>query len=236
MKMKRLFAYLTILAMMVLSSCSGRYDNAALNMYYKYADNENLTVAYLGGLTLNGDKIDALMIKANLNEDWDSLKNSFGMLTRHDSVTERPENQKVVSVGVGIDANFVKDLGLDTITDINQVDEERFNNMKEIIAGKIREIVGNFPTDGSISMDEYIDTLAVTVANQLLNEVIKMNEASLIEKNDSPMTDANEYGHKGYVSAADDNTRTIWLFFYDNQEECNNILKHISKDILTNYD
>ena len=74
-----------------------------------------------------------------------------------------------------------------------------------------------------MSLDEYLNTLAVAVANDLLNEVVEKNKAA--RQNDNST-------RRGYVSAADNNNRTIWLFFYNSQEECNNILTHIKDDIV----
>ena len=74
-----------------------------------------------------------------------------------------------------------------------------------------------------MSLDEYLNTLAVAVANDLLDEVVEKNKAA--RQNDNST-------RRGYVSAADNNNRTIWLFFYNSQEECNNILTHIKDDIV----
>lgn len=262
MKMRYLYAFLSVLAIMVLASCSNRSDHAALDLYYKYADNENLTVAYLGDFSLCGCKIDALMIQVNHDNDWSQLVQEFGMHPRHDSLPEGPDGQKAVSVGVEINADFVAELGLDTITDLNQVDEDRFNLLTGIITDKIREIVNNFPvsdstlpTDATIAgdgpvefgdgkntdMDEYLQTLAMAVANQLLNEVVMRNGTASGDQNelseedalfDFTKVNAYDYGHCGYVSVADESKRTIWLFFYDTQDECDNILTHINKDII----
>ena len=236
--MKNLFTFLTILTMMALASCSSQTEsssesgNAALDLYYQYAGRENLTVAYLGDFPLEGCKIDALMIQANDEEDWEQLKNEFGMHSEADSLGNSAdlEGEKNVSVGLEIDANFVSELGLDTITDLGQVDEERFNRMTQIIADKMREVVnataGDSPVitgDNSMGLDEYLNTLAVTVANDLLNEVVEKYKAARQDDNSI---------HRGYVSAADNNNRTIWLFFYNSQEECNNILTHIKEDII----
>lgn len=239
--MKNLFAFLSILVMMALASCSENPSdtdaslasgNTALDLYYRYADNENLTVAYLGDFSLNGNKIDALMIQVNIDDDWGQLVREFGMHKEQDSLrgdtvsafADQTENQRTVSVGVDIDADFVAELGLDTITDLSQVDDERFNRMTEIIAHKIRDIVVTFEEDKD--MEAYIDTLAVAVAQQLLNEVLMRNAP------DSTKVDAYDYGHNGYVSVADESNHTIWLFFYDSPEECDNILTHIKKEII----
>ena len=248
--MKNLFAFLTILTVMALASCSSHTEsstesgNAALDLYYQYADRENLTVAYLGDFSLEGCKIDALMIQANDEEDWEQLKSEFGMQSEADSLRDpsaNPEWEKKVSVGLEIDADFVSELGLDTITDLGQVDEERFNRMTQIIADKMREVViatvaDDSPAiigDKSMSLDEYLNSLAVAVANDLLNEVVEKNKA--VRQNDtfdSSNMEARDSTRRGYVSAADNNNRTIWLFFYNSQEECNNILTHIKDDIV----
>ena len=253
--MKNLFAFLTVLTMMALASCTGHSGNTeilsesgntALDLYYQYADRENLTVAYLGDFSLEGCKIDALMIQANDEEDWEQLKNEFGMQSDADSLWDSsasPEGEKKVSVGLEIDADFVSELGLDTITDLGQVDEERFNRMTQIIADKMREVVDATVADDSpviigdksMSLDEYLNTLAVAVANDLLNEVVEKNKA--VRQNhtiDSSNMEAGDSTRRGYVSAADNNNRTIWLFFYNSQEECNNILTHIREDIIVN--
>ena len=238
--MKNLFTFLTILTMMAVASCSSQTEsssesgNAALDLYYQYAGRENLTVAYLGDFPLEGCKIDALMIQANDEEDWEQLKNEFGMHSEADNLgvlSANPEGEKNVSVGLEIDANFVSEIGLDTITDLGQVDEERFNRMTQIIADKMREVVNATVADDgpviindkNMGLDEYLNTLAVTVANDLLNEVVENNKAARQDDNSI---------HRGYVSAADNNNRTIWLFFYNSQEECDNILMHIKDDII----
>lgn len=45
------------------------------------------------------------------------------------------------------------------------------------------------------------------------------------------MTNAITHGHCGYITAANHEKRSVWLFFYDNQVECNNILTHIKEDL-----
>ena len=277
--MKHLSTYLAILALTVLASCRQRWndgkpksepDNAALELYYKYADSD-LTVAYLGDFSLNGNKIDALMIQSNDSTEWHQIKLDFGMVPRCDSLccdsidcnlSVCPDDQKKMAISVGIDTDFLFDLGLDTITDLSQVDEERYKKMTDIIAGKIRGIVSSISDsirpndavivgentvaiDGSIvSMNEYVQTLAIAVSNSLLTELIRSNTLAndsaaineFIEEHehaiDSTMKSSRNYGHSGYISAADDCSMTLWLFFYDNQEECNVILTHIKDDLL----
>ncbi len=271
--MKHLSTYLLILVMALLASCEREQkhpeltvepDNAALELYYRYADNTNLTVAYLGDLTLGGNKIDALMIQTDSPSEWEQLKLDFAMTPRCDSTIGNlsvcPDDSATMAVGIGFDTDFLDALGLDTITNLDQVDEERFEAMTNIIADKIRDIVGSFEItdsvkandavivgqtaielDGeSMSTDEYTHALAVAIGNSLLEEIVAFNDStndmpeSLPYERviDSTMRSSRNYGHSGYISAADDHSNTLWLFFYDNQEECNNILTHIKEDLL----
>ena len=48
------------------------------------------------------------------------------------------------------------------------------------------------------------------------------------------MDDAQSHGHMGYVTAADNDEHALWLFFYDDQEERNTIITHISEDMIFN--
>ena len=242
--MKNSIAFLGLLTLMILASCKDKVDDTqsqtcpALDLYCKYACNENLTVAYLGDFSIKGCKIDALMIQANEEEDWEQLKAEFGMYSEADSLYDpsaNPEAERKVSVGLEIDANFILELGLDTITDLSQVDEERFDRLTQIITDKMREVVNNFALpDTTMPSDEYFNALAVVVANNLLSEVVEKNSAAVQQNDaiDASTVDTGNIARKGYVSAADNDKHTIWLFFYDNQEECNNILTHIKDDII----
>lgn len=228
--MGNIFKYIAIILMLGLFSCKEKNvqtqpdSNAALELYCRYADNEHLTVAYIGDFSLDGNKIDALMIQADNDDEWIRLKSEFGMITG---------DRKVVSVGIGIDTDFFKELGLDTVTDISQVDEERFNKMKEIIAGEIGGIVTGFPMPDKVDSanDDYLNIIANDIATALLNEMIK-NGSDFDNEDDINFVNANDYGHNGYVSAADADNRTIWLFFYDSMEEYAHIVSHIKEEFL----
>lgn len=102
----------------------------------------------------------------------------------------------------------------------------------------------NLMSDMSFGM-EFNDTTAVkrilqTVADQLNNNGLAYNDTVLntntrFEKIDQPssiMPGATQHGEDGYIVAVDHINHTLWVFFYDNAEECANILKHIRKDIM----
>ena len=75
---KSLIPYLAVLLALGLSACKEKTatpettpcQKAAMELYCKYADNANLTVAYLGDLSVNGKCIDALMLQADNETDW----------------------------------------------------------------------------------------------------------------------------------------------------------------------
>jgi hypothetical protein len=277
--MKNLFTYLAVLLAIGLSACKEKTEvpepkvceKAALDLYCKYADNENLTVAYLGDLSIHGKCIDALMLQANDEVDWETLKRDFGMMPPDTADIICPTDDKFVSVGVGIETDFLDDASLDTLTDISQVPEEDIERFTLIVAGKIREIMNSFQAPDSLlpntaiiigqgeveheatdnTYDDYILTVSRAVVVGLINERIEANAMAKNgstptgsatqsrlqqqkEQNDRIMDDAQSHGHIGYITAADYDNRTLWLFFYDDQEECNTIITHIREDIIIN--
>lgn len=255
-------------------------DNAALELYCKYADNASLTVAYLGDFSINEKSIDALMLQANNETDWETLKLDFGLVVCDTAnVVNGQNDDKVVSVGVGIETAFLDDSVFDTLTNISQIPEEDIERFTLIVAGKIREIMNSFQAPDSLlsntavivgqdevehevtesTYDDYILTVSRAVVVELINERIKAN--TLLENGSTNlpstnpgtediaaqgdlqklkqqgiqiMDDAQSHGHIGYITAADHDNRTLWLFFYDNQEECNTIITHIREDIIIN--
>lgn len=281
--MKNLFTYLAVLLVIGLSACKEKTEvtetkaceKAALELYCKYADNEDLTVAYLGDLSIHGKCIDALMIQANDEADWETLKQDFGMMPSGSAAMNCPNEDNPVMVGVGIETDFLDEAILDTLTDISQIPEEDIEKFTLIVADKIREIMKSFQAPDSLlpntaiiigqgeveheatdnTYDDYILTVSQAIVVGLINEKIEANvmgtstlrlasgttdsatQSGLQQQKefgDRIMDDAQSHGHIGYITAADYDNRTLWLFFYDDQEECNTIITHISEDIIIN--
>ncbi len=248
--MKNITALLSLLVMMAMVSCCERtdasdalrQDNAALALYYKYANDTNLTVAFIGDYVLDGNQIDALMLRAVFDDDWNRLKSEFGMFPELSGMCG---DTKVVSVGIDLDADFIEELGLDTITELSQVDEERIDKMTAIIVENIRGIVTEGPMrlnyEADFNMDEHVIAIAEEIGRDIIHELLVSRGAIPDEQGvasdglvfpDSTIKSVRDNGHKGYISAADDSSRTLWLFFYDDEEECKHILTHIREDIL----
>ena len=284
--MKRLFPYLALL-LAIVSACKERVENpvtkacekAALELYCKYADNEDLTVAYLGDLSIHGKCIDALMLQANEEADWETLKRDFGMMPCDTAALNCPSDDNPVMVGVGFETDFLDEAILDSLTDISQIPEEDIEKYTLIVAEKIREIMQSFQAPDSLlpntaiiigqgeieheatdnTYDDYILTVSRAIVVGLIEEKIQVNttgkdgNASIPqerlrteglttyeflqqqkEQGDRIMDDAQSHGHIGYITAADYDNLTLWLFFYDDQEECSTIITHIREDIIIN--
>ena len=279
--MSYIIKYLAFIVMAGVLACCGsgkdpnneedKCNNAALELYCKYADNDNLTVAYLGDFDLKGKKIDARMLQANDEHDWLRLRQDFGLVIENDSCERAidlsvcPESEKVVSVGVGIETDFLNIIGLDSMTTREQITEEHIKLFSENIAIQLRDILSNFESSDSLmpaaaiivgdgpvaydgenlSYDNYISVVADAIATSIIEEYFTTRDSIMnsdaeeayqkaIEEGDNMMTNAKMHGHSGYITATDHNNRTLWLFFYDDQEECNNILTHIKDDIIIN--
>ena len=282
--MKNLFTYLILFLAIGLSACKERTEvpetkaceKAALELYCKYADNEDLTVAYLGDLSIHGKCIDALMLQANNETDWETLKQDFGMMPFDTTnMISCPSDDNPVMVGVGFETDFLDEAILDTLTDISQIPEEDIEKYTLIVAEKISEVMNSFQAPDSLlpntaiiigqgeieyeaadnTYNDYILTVSRAIVVGLINEKIEANAmgASTLQsasgttgsatrsslqqqkdQNDRIMNDAQSHGHIGYITAADYDNRTLWLFFYDDQEECNTFITHISEDIIIN--
>ena len=143
--MNRLVPYLAVLLTLWLSACKERTapseattcKKAAMELYCKYADNANLTVAYLGDLSVNGKCIDALMLQADNETDWDMLKQDFGFMPYDTVDFNCPNDENPVMVGVGIETDFLDETILDTLTDISQMREPLVRTLPALLMATI---------------------------------------------------------------------------------------------------
>ena len=279
--MKRFIQYLVMFLVMGLSACTERTTfsetttskKAALELYCKYADNANLTVAYVGDLSVNGKSIDALMLQANNEADWETLKRDFGFNTYNASFDDFLNTDNAVMVGVGIETDFLDEAIFDTLTDIRQIPDKDIDRFTLIVADKMRTIMNSFHAPDSLlrhtaimagqseleyetaveSDDDYVMAIARTLVVELINNRIEAKNGNTptlqapsgitnpairddlqqqISLGDSIMDDAQSLGHIGYITAADNDERTLWLFFYDDQVECDTIINHINEDLI----
>lgn len=276
--MRTIIKYLAIIATVAtLMGCgktrehgkeADKCNNAALELYCRYADDDHLTVAYLGDFNLKGKPIDAVMLQANDDADWQRIRQDFGMVIEADSCGEAidfpmcPDTAKIVSVGVGIETDFITILGLDSLTTREQITDRQVKLFAENVAMQLRDILSNFEASDTvmpaaiitgngpieyegenINYDDYIQTVADAIAANIIDDYFAQRDSiengydeeayqKAVEEGSNMMTNAKQHGHSGYITATDHINHTLWLFFYDDQEECNIILAHIKDDII----
>lgn len=265
--------YLNILMLLLLtvfvnSACQRNADekpcDPALELYCRYADSTNLTVAYLSDFKIHGNDINTVMIQADNEDTWEWLLGEFAVSKEVImGITGDTMSDQSYSVEVGMKWDTPMVIGEDVFSKEHLSDDE--------IAVFAQAIVNEFTTtlnsllesdnqlhhasiiinddinlmsDMSFGM-EFKDSTAVkrilqTVANQLNNRGLAYNDTVLstettfgqIDQPSAIMPDAQRLGEEGYLAAVDHINQTLWIFFYDNAEECANIMKHVRKDIL----
>ena len=188
----------------------------------------------------------------------EALKWDFGFMSYDSAEFHCPNNDNPVMIGVGIETDFLDDAIFDTVSDISQIPDEDIEKYTLVVADKMREVMNSFQAPDSLlpntaiivgqgpieqaptndTYDDYIMTVARSLVIGMIDERLHPNTApnpGLQQQKDwnhSIMDDAQTHGHIGYITAADSEERALWLFFYDDQEECNSIINHISEDMI----
>jgi hypothetical protein len=257
-----------MLTVLVNGSCkrnsTENQNNPALELYCKYADSTNLTVAYLSDFKIHGSKINTVMIQAEDENAWEWLLDEFTVpkqILMGITGNIVPDPSYSVEVGMKWDTPLV--IGDDIFTKEHLSDEEiavfaqaivnEFSSTLNSFLESDNEVHNasiiindDFDLMNGISFGmDFKDTTAVkrilqTVADQLNNNGLSYNDTVLntnsrfgqIDQPSSIMPDAKQYAEDGYIAAVDHINNTLWVFFYDDKEECINILKHIRKDIM----
>ena len=242
---------LTILIIIatLFSSClheTAEYQsNAALELYCHYAGNDNLTVAYLCDFMVGQHAINAVMIQADDDDNWNWLQDEF-YVTQHD-------NNYAIEMGMGWNTSLTVD---ESVFEKEHLDNEEIEFFARAIVSQLSEAMSslldtdsevqratleiNEDVDLSDGIDfgmEFRDTIAMrrilhAVAIKLNNGGLAYND-TIVEVDASVTRNASKHMQDGYVTAVDDSNHTLWIFYYDNAEECSSIMTHIRKDIFT---
>ena len=246
--MQKLLIILIIIATL-FSSClretADDRSNAALELYCQYADNNNLTVAYLCDFMVGQHAINAVMIQADDDDNWNWLQDEFDV-TQHD-------NNYAIEMGMGWNTSLTVD---ESVFEKEHLDNEEIEFFARAIVSQLNEAMRslldtdsevqratleiNEDVDLSDGIDfgmEFRDTTAMrrilhAVANKLSNGGLTYND-TIVEVDASVTRNASKHMQDGYVTAVDDSNHTLWIFYYDNAEECSSIMTHIRKDIFT---
>ena len=235
-------------------------ENAALALYCKYAENECLTVAYVGDLMVQDHAVNAVMIQANDDKDWEWLQEAFDVQKRclpqsGDSILEQ---QYSVDMGLQWETPLSMD---EDILQKEHLDNEEIDYIAQAIVDQlgitlntmlasetevqqayivIDDNVGlmdDLRLDMEFCDETAVDRIMAAVAEKLnanglaYNDTAFHAETVLADHEDGLMQDAKSHGQSGYVTAVDESNCTLWIFFYSDAEECSCIMTHIRKDI-----
>ena len=247
--MQKILKTILIIIVALFCSCLHKTDdnqsNAALELYCQYAGNNNMTVAYLCDFMVERHAINAVMIQADDDDSWNWLQNEFDV-TQHG-------NNYAIEMGMEWNTSLTVD---ESVFEKEYLDNEEIEFFAHAIVSQLNETMNSLlDTDGEvqratleISEDvdlsdgidfgmEFRDTTATrrilhAVANKLSNGGLAYKD-TIVEVDASVTRNASKHMQDGYVTAVDDSNRTIWIFYYDNAEECSSIMTHIRKDIFT---
>ena len=235
-------------------------ENAALALYCKYAENERLTVAYLGDLMVQDHAVNAVMIQANDDKDWEWLQDAFEVQKRclpqsGDSILEQQ-----YSVDMGLQWETPLSIDEDVLQK-EYLDNEEIDNIAQAIVDQLGVTLNAMLASETEVQKAYIviddnvglmddlqldmefrdktamDRIMAAVAEKLnanglaYNDTAFHAETVLADHEDGLIQDAKSHGQSGYVTAVDESNRTLWIFFYGDAEECSCIITHIRKDI-----
>ena len=247
--MQKVLKTILIIIATLFCSClretADNQSNAALELYCRYASNNNLTVAYLCDFMVEQHAINAVMIQAVDDDSWDWLQKEFDV-TQHD-------NNYAIEMGMEWNTSLTVD---ERVFEKECLDNEEIEFFAQAIVSQLNEAMSslldadgevqkatfeiNEDVDLSDGIDFGMEFRDTTAMRRILHAVaIKLNNGGLaykdtiVEVDASVTRNASRHGQDGYVTAVDDSNRTIWIFYYDNAEECSSIMTHIRKDIFT---
>ena len=175
--------------------------SAARQIYNQYADVDGLTVALVGNYASKGDTINAVMIQAQNNEAWASLLDEF------DVEQQSEEGARVSSLSV----NYFH---VDTIV----------GDMDEYFDEILHSLTSELP---------HYDSSIIVRKHQSWEKGVKMVDTTIVETeagfspNERLISAAVSDRQTGYITHAESDEMTLWLFFYSNESQFKSIMDRI---------
>lgn len=176
--------------------------SAARQIYNEYADVDGLTVALIGNYATKGDTINAVMIQAQNNEAWASLLEEFGV------EQQAEEGARVSSLSV----NYFH---VDTI----------IGDMDEYFDEILHSLTSELPN---------YDSSIIVRKHQSWEKGVKMADTTIVETetgfspNERLIGAAISDHQTGYITHAESDEMTLWLFFYSNESQYRSIMDRIN--------
>ena len=184
--------------------------SAAKDVYQLYAQREDLTVAMIGDY----QGYNAVMLQAPDAEEWLELCEEFGVGKHVDAAAL--DSTRVSSLTVGnVKSRTVKDL----------------QSLKELL-GDDSNILEHIQIDSLIRCN--VDT-AFSITHRMTLDHGVLVDSSVSYSSSCPnermtlMQSTIKNGHHGYIVHDDSKSLTLWLFFYNTEDEKNQILNTISQ-------
>jgi hypothetical protein len=177
--------------------------SAAKDIYMQYADHDGLTVALLGDY--NG--YNAVMLQAQNTEAWLQLCDTFGVMPRADAQA------------------------LDTVK-VSHLSVSKVNNASLPMA-KAQQLSEIFSVADSSLIQMHLDTAYSIVTSVSYDHGVQTDSSVTVRNGTSPESEnllpiSLAHGNCGYVVYYDSDRMAIWLFFYSNDDELNQILNHVT--------
>ncbi|MBR1550355.1 MAG: hypothetical protein IJ634_06930 [Bacteroidales bacterium] len=188
-----------------LVSCSAKVDDltsSVMDMYQHYADrSENLTVAVIGDYERGDRTYNAVMFRAEDDEQWEWLKEEFGVvapediLDASDTLAGKPHGVIISPATIPFEVKMGGQKAVRRYVDsVSQV------LMHDVLGDSAR-----------LAADPMVVFGADRMGDSALSR--KMARQRAIDRF------SRMHGDAGYILRADMPHRTLWLFFYAGDEE-----------------
>lgn len=177
--------------------------SAAKEIYMQYADNDKLTVALIGDY--NG--YNAVMLQALDAEEWLRLCDTFGV--RHTVDAQALDSVKVSHLSVG---------------------KVTTASLPMAVPGQLSQILSVADTS---QMRMHLDTAYSVVSSVRYDHGVLVDSSVTVHGGAAPgqgnlLSATVAHGQGGYVVYYDSTPMAIWLFFYSNDTELDQILNHVT--------
>ena len=201
--------YIIPIIVVLLTAVSCQKENygtdaisAARQIYKEYADVDGLTVALIGNYATKGDTINAVMIQAQNNEAWASLLKEFDV-------------EQLSKEGAMVSSLSVNYFPVDTIT----------GDMDEYFDEILHSLTSELP---------HYDSSIVVRKHQSWEKGVKVTDTTIVETeagfspNERLLGAAVSNHQTGYITHAESDEMTLWLFFYSNESQYRSIMDRIN--------
>lgn len=223
--MKRLLLPLMLL---LLASCHRDADlpeatSAAMEVYLQYADSKDLTVAMIGDY----EDYNAVMLQAHDAEGWLRLCEEFDVGKHVDA--SALDSTRVSSLkSVSFTADTLHFCGNPDSLPLQSSIGKKFADLLDSL---VRSKTGGGIVDTAYSYVHHehwsngvlVDS-STNISGHPSHDTSSLN---LPLPNDRLLRTANKHGNRGYIVHDDSPSLTLWLLFYSNEDELNQILNTI---------